>query len=75
MPSLLARGTRGATTLRVVEYNVDSSDIGNNSNLADVTTVLQGIGLHQMAGNAQMPDVIGLTELLLLLPGVALDPG
>src|SRR5262249_48547258 len=54
----------GATTLRIVEYNIDSSDIGDHSNLPDVTTVLHGIGLHHMAGNAQMPDVIGLTELL-----------
>ncbi len=53
-----------ATTLRVVEYNVDDSDQGNNDNIADLTTVLQGIGNHHIAGNAQPFDVLGLTELL-----------
>src|SRR5437763_16472005 len=37
-----------AQQLRVVSYNVDSSDIGNNGNLANVTTVLQGIGNHHI---------------------------
>src|SRR5439155_2411910 len=53
-----------AQQLRVVSYNVDSSDIGNNGNLANVTTVLQGIGNHHIAGTARIPDVIGLEELL-----------
>ncbi|HSV14351.1 MAG TPA: hypothetical protein VLI90_08835 [Tepidisphaeraceae bacterium] len=58
------------TTVRVVSYNVDCSDLTNNTdpkanaNLPDVATVLQAIGVHQIGGNAQRFDVLGAQELL-----------
>src|SRR5205823_2360843 len=59
-----------ATTLRVVSYNVDCSDLTSNTdpnanaNLPNVATVLQAIGVHHVGGNAQRFDVLGAEELL-----------
>ncbi len=57
-----------AQNLRVVEYNIDCSDQGNNDNIngpmAGVPTVIQAIGNHHIGNNAQPADVFALTELL-----------
>ncbi len=53
-----------ATTLRIATYNVDCSDTASNSNVPDLAAVLQAVGQHHMAGNAQPIDVAGLQELL-----------
>ena len=60
LPAASALGT----TLRIASYNIDSSDIGDNTTLGNVATVVQGIGNHHMAGNAQPVDVLGMEELL-----------
>jgi hypothetical protein len=62
-----ASASASAGTLRVVEYNVnaDTTDANgfNNASATTVETVLQAIGLHQLAGHAQPIDVLALTEL------------
>ncbi len=56
-----------AADLRIVEYNVnaDTTDTNsfNNASATTVETVLQAIGQHRLAGNAQQIDVLALTEL------------
>src|SRR5207237_8012686 len=59
-----ARCGLGAGPLCIDSSNVDCSDLGNNNNLSNGTTVLQGIGNHHLNGNAQPFDVLGLEELL-----------
>jgi hypothetical protein len=49
--------------LRVVTYNVDQDTGSNGVPGADLTTVLKGIGNHQLAGHAQPIDVLALQEL------------
>jgi endonuclease/exonuclease/phosphatase family metal-dependent hydrolase len=57
-----------AATLRIAEYNIDCSDQGNNDAVsgssAGIPAVIQAMGQHQLAGNAQPVDVLTLTELL-----------
>ena len=58
----------GATsTLRIVSYNIDDFDQGNDNNItasyAGLPTVLQAIGQHHIGTNAQPIDVLGLEEL------------
>lgn len=54
-------------TLRVVSYNIDDADQGNDNNItaafAGLPTVLQAIGQHQLGGHAQPIDVLGVEEL------------
>ena len=57
-----------AESLRVVEYNIDCSDQGNNDNItgpeAGIPAILQAIGNHHIGSNAQPVDVLALTEML-----------
>ncbi len=66
--TVLAARVASATTLRVVEYNVDDSDQGNNNNIngasAGVPAIIQAIGNQYIGSNAQAPDIIALTEML-----------
>src|SRR5689334_7631744 len=62
LPTLTAE----AQSLRVVTYNInqDTGDFGTNGvPSADLTTVLQGIGITHLAGNAQPIDVLAVQEL------------
>src|SRR6266404_180767 len=56
-----------ATTLRVVSYNLDCADQGNDNNItasyAGLPTALQAIGQHHIGANAQPIDVLGVEEL------------
>jgi hypothetical protein len=60
--------TAQAETLRVVEYNIDCSDQGNNNNItgssAGIPGIIQAIGNHHIGSNAQPVDVLALTEML-----------
>ena len=57
-----------AETLRIGDYNIDCSDQGNNNAVsgpnAGIPAVIQAMGQHHLAGNAQPVDVMALTELL-----------
>ena len=54
-------------TLRIVSYNIDDADQGNDNNItasyAGLPTVLQAIGQHHLGTNAQPIDVLGVEEL------------
>ena len=58
-----------ATTLRVVNYNIDADTGGGSGQMGGPTagpgmsTVLQGIGNEHLQGNAQPIDVLALEEL------------
>jgi hypothetical protein len=56
-----------AATLRIVSYNIDDFDEGNDNNItasyAGLPTVLQAIGQHHIGTNAQPIDVFGVEEL------------
>jgi len=56
-----------AATLRIVSYNIDDADQGNDNNItasyAGLPTVLQAIGQHHIGTNAQPIDVLGVEEL------------
>jgi hypothetical protein len=56
-----------ATSLRIVSYNIDDADQGNDNNItqpyAGLPTVLQAIGQHHIGTNAQPIDVLGVEEL------------
>jgi hypothetical protein len=56
-----------ATSLRVVSYNIDDADQGNDDNItaafAGLPAVLQAIGQHHIGTNAQPIDVLGVEEL------------
>ena len=60
-------GNSPATTLRIVSYNIDCADQGSDNNITgskhSVPTVIQAIGLHHLASNAQMVDALGVEEL------------
>ena len=60
------RATRAAT-LRIVSYNIDCADIGNDANITNslhsLPTVIQAIGLHHLGTNAQQVDILGVEEL------------
>lgn len=60
-------GAAAGKTLRIVSYNVDCADQKSDNNITGSThslpTVLRGIGLHHLGGNAQPIDVLGLEEL------------
>jgi hypothetical protein len=57
-----------AQTIRIGEYNIDCSDQGNNGavtgSTAGIPAVIQAMGQHSLAGNAQPVDVMALTEML-----------
>ena len=57
-----------AATVRVGAYNIDCSDNGDNTavtgSTAGLPSVVQAMGQHHLAGNAQPVDVLALTELL-----------
>jgi len=57
-----------ATTLRLVNYNIDDSDQGNNDNITGpdngVGAIMQAIGLQTIRGDAQPIDVLTLEEML-----------
>ncbi len=63
-----AASTASATNLRVVEYNLDSQDMGNNNNIvgssAGIPGVIEAIGQHHIGSVAQPVDVLALTECL-----------
>jgi endonuclease/exonuclease/phosphatase family metal-dependent hydrolase len=65
---LSAASLANAQTLRIAEYNIDCSDQGNNNAVtgssAGIPAVIQAMGQHHLAGNAQPVDVLTLTELL-----------
>jgi Dockerin type I domain/PEP-CTERM motif len=54
-------------TLRIVSYNIDDADQGNENNItapfAGLPTVLQAVGQHHIGTNAQPIDVLGVEEL------------
>jgi hypothetical protein len=56
-----------AQTLRVVSYNIDDADQGNDNNItasyAGLPSVIQAIGQHHLGTNAQPVDVLGVEEL------------
>lgn len=56
-----------AKTLRIVSYNIDCEDIGNDGNLTNSThslpTVVQAIALHHLGTNAQPVDLMSCEEL------------
>jgi hypothetical protein len=56
-----------ATSLRIVSYNIDDADQGNDNNItapyAGLPTVLQAIGQHHIGTNARPIDVLGVEEL------------
>jgi hypothetical protein len=64
---LLSLGKTPGATLRIVCYNVDCSDQGNDSNITgqrhSLPTVIQAIGLHHLGSNAQRVDLLGVEEL------------
>jgi endonuclease/exonuclease/phosphatase family metal-dependent hydrolase len=53
----------GGITLRVATYNIDCSDQGIVAPNAGFDTILQGIGQHHLAGNAQPIDILAMQEL------------
>src|SRR5882757_228889 len=59
--------TSAHATLRIVSYNIDDADQGNDNNItatyAGLPTVLQAIGKHHIGANAQPIDVLGVEEL------------
>lgn len=63
----LATSAYSATTLRIVSYNIDDADQGNDNNItasyAGLPTVIQAIGQHHIGTNAQPVDVLGVEEL------------
>jgi len=68
LAACLAARPAFATTLRIAEYNIDSSDTKSNANInganAGIPAVLQAMGIHNIGTNAQPLDVIAFTELL-----------
>lgn len=64
--ALLADGAQGKT-LRIVSYNIDCEDRGNDGNITNsahsLPTVVQAIGLHHLGTNAQPMDVMSCEEL------------
>ena len=60
-------GRARAVELRIVSYNIDDADQGNDNNItatyAGLPTVLQAIGKHHIGANAQPIDVLGVEEL------------
>ena len=65
--AVAAVATASPGTLRIVSYNIDSFDQGNDNNItasyAGLPTVLQAIGQHHIGTNAQPIDVLGVEEL------------
>ena len=63
----LAAITVSGKTLRIVSYNIDCADQGNDGNLTNsfhsLPTVVQAIGLHHLGTNAQPMDIMGCEEL------------
>jgi hypothetical protein len=59
--------THAHATLRIVSYNIDDADQGNDNNItasyAGLPSVLQAIGQHHIGTNAQPIDVLGVEEL------------
>ena len=57
----------GASTLRIVSYNIDCEDQDSDGNITNSThslpTVVQAIGLHHLGTNAQPMDVMSCEEL------------
>jgi hypothetical protein len=66
MVALLWATSAGAT-LRIVSYNIDDADQGNDNNItasyAGLPAALQAIGQHHIGTNAQPIDVLGVEEL------------
>jgi hypothetical protein len=56
-----------ANSLRIVSYNIDDADQGNDNNItasyAGLPAVLQAIGQHHIGTNVQPIDVLGVEEL------------
>ncbi|HZZ42037.1 MAG TPA: endonuclease/exonuclease/phosphatase family protein [Tepidisphaeraceae bacterium] len=54
-------------TLRIVSYNIDSADQGNDNNItasyAGLPTVIEGIGEHHIGTTAQPVDVFAVEEI------------
>ena len=75
---LLKSNLAGGSNLRIVTYNTDEFDQGNDNNItasyAGIPTVLQAIGLHHIGTNAQPIDVLGLEDIIrepeLTLPDI-----
>ncbi len=65
--TLLLGASARAVELRIVSYNIDDADQGNDNNItatyAGLPTVLQAIGKHHIGANAQPIDVLGVEEL------------
>jgi hypothetical protein len=64
---LVTTASAQTRTLRIVSYNIDCADIGNDGNITNsmhsLPTVVQAIGLHHLGTNAQPVDVMGCEEL------------
>src|SRR5450755_4351846 len=64
---LLWAASAPATSLRIVSYNIDDADQGNDNNItaafAGLPAVLKAIGQHHIGTNAQPIDVLGVEEL------------
>ncbi|MBL8875759.1 MAG: endonuclease/exonuclease/phosphatase family protein [Phycisphaerae bacterium] len=73
LPLLLASlaGADAPGAIRVVTYNVQSSGLGIVPPNPGFDTVMQAIGNHHLAGNAQPIDVLSLQEL----DGTQFTPG
>ncbi len=65
--ALAGAGRARATSLRIVSYNIDNADQGNDNNItasyAGLPSVIQAIGQHHLGTNAQPVDVLGVEEL------------
>jgi hypothetical protein len=59
--------TTAHAALRIVSYNIDDADQGNDNNItasyAGLPAALQAIGQHHIGTNAQPIDVLGVEEL------------
>ncbi|MDR3460677.1 MAG: hypothetical protein P4N60_24875 [Verrucomicrobiae bacterium] len=64
---VLCAGGAWGKTLRIVSYNIDCEDRGNDGNITNsahsLPTVVQAIGLHHLGTNAQPVDVMSCEEL------------
>ena len=65
--ALFQYATIAHATLRIVSYNIDDADQGNDNNItatyAGLPAVLQAIGQHHIGTNVQPIDVLGVEEL------------
>src|SRR3954453_1126171 len=64
---VLLWATNAHAMLRIVSYNIDDADQGNDNNITasygGLPAVLQAIGQHHIGTNAQPIDVLGVEEL------------